>query len=79
MLENILQLLLFAGSAGAIYLLSSPDTRKIGWWVNLAVEPIWFYTSFKNGQWGIFALAFFYTYCIIRGLKNEYALHTESK
>lgn len=33
-------------------------------------QPFWFYSSYVAQQWGIFILAFFYTYSWIKGVYN---------
>ena len=68
------QTVILVGGALTVYLLSHASTRKDGWWMNAAVEPFWFFTAYKNEQWGIFLLAVVYTYCIIRGLLSEYGV-----
>jgi len=36
----------------------------------LISEPFWFYTSYINGQWGIFLTSLIYTYGGLEGIKN---------
>ena len=38
--------------------------------LGLLAQPAWFYATWKAEQWGIFALAFVYTYCWARGAWN---------
>lgn len=36
----------------------------------LCAQPFWFYTTAINGQWGIFALSFAYTWSWARGVRT---------
>jgi len=36
----------------------------------LCAQPFWFYTTWKAGQWGIFALCFLYSWAWIKGVRT---------
>lgn len=38
--------------------------------LGLVAQPAWFYATWKAEQWGIFVLAFFYTWAWARGVWN---------
>lgn len=38
--------------------------------LGLIGQPFWFYTTYTNEQWGIFAMCFFYTYSWALGFYN---------
>lgn len=41
--------------------------RKYACLFGLAGQPFWFYTAYQAGQWGVFALSFFYTFAWAKG------------
>ncbi|OQY19600.1 MAG: hypothetical protein B6I36_03735 [Desulfobacteraceae bacterium 4572_35.1] len=43
--------------------------RRYACIVGLIGQPLWFHTSWQAQQWGIFILAFFYTWAWIRGVR----------
>ncbi|MFZ3237199.1 MAG: hypothetical protein WA184_17760 [Stellaceae bacterium] len=56
-LEFAAQSAIFMGPVGAILLGSG---SRWGFILGLAIQPFWFYTSFRHRQWGIFIASFFY-------------------
>lgn len=38
----------------------------------MAGQPFWFYATYTAEQWGIFTLAFFYTWAWWRGIRNHW-------
>jgi len=48
------------------------NVRKWASVLGLLGQPIWFYTTYKAGQWGIFCLCFFYTFAWARGFYNHW-------
>jgi hypothetical protein len=36
----------------------------------LCAQPFWFWTTYVNQQWGIFALSFFYSWAWLKGLRT---------
>ena len=62
--HHLAQAVLLGLSAAAIAMVDLGTTERIWFWGNvigLLAQPLWFYTSWCARQWGIFALAFFYT------------------
>ena len=74
------QLAIAFTGAFAVYLSQdkSPKARKFACIFGLIGQPFWFYTTYTNEQWGIFALCFFYTYSWLKGFKNNW-LTTKAK
>lgn len=71
MLNNIIQIALFILSAAAIYFVTTKNKyTKWGHVIGLAAQPLWFYTTITNEQWGLLALTVFYTLNWIKGIKN---------
>lgn len=66
----MLQLLLFAFSAAAIWLVSCESQRAVRWGflIGLAGQPFWLVETWQAGQGGIFALSLFYTLAWGRGV-----------
>lgn len=53
--------------------LSQDDRRHVQRWAcicGLLAQPFWFFTTAANGQWGIFALCFFYTWAWWNGVRT---------
>ena len=57
----------------AIFLVTGSDARMraAGCACGLCSQPFWLWTTWENGQWGIFALSVFYAYSWGRGLRNN--------
>ncbi len=53
--------------------------RKYACWFGLAGQPFWFYVSYQQEQWGIFALTFFYTFAWLKGLKCNWLNQQEMR
>jgi hypothetical protein len=63
MIDDLLQGVMLVAGAIAIVLASMPPRRaRWGWLVGLAAQPLWLYSTFNAGQWGMFVLALFYTW-----------------
>jgi hypothetical protein len=45
-----------------------PNIKKYACLFGLAGQPCWFYTTFVEEQWGIFALTFVYTAAWCKGI-----------
>ncbi len=74
-MDDIIQFLILVSSASVAYFVTNESTkiRLIGYYIGLISQPLWFYTSLKNEQWGIFLLSIWYTYCWITGIiKNRF-------
>ncbi len=48
------------------------ELKKYACVFGLIGQPFWFYTSYLNEQWGIFALSVFYAYAWIIGVRNNW-------
>jgi hypothetical protein len=46
--------------------------RKYAPVFGLLSQPFWFYTSWVHDQWGIFFLSVLYTWCWLKGIKNQW-------
>ena len=57
-------------SVSAIYLVAK--SRPLGFWLGLASQPFWFYTTFIHKQWIIFALTALYTWSWGTGVYENY-------
>jgi hypothetical protein len=57
--------------ATAVYLVGRKDKwQRWGYIAGLCAQPFWFYTTFKAGQWGIFAISIWYAYSWSVGIWN---------
>ena len=67
---------IFIGLFGVTAVWLSQDSRDtVRRWAcifGLVAQPFWFYAAWKAEQWGIFALAFLYTYSWLRGVKANW-------
>jgi|GEM_PF-1621751 len=73
MTDTIVQILIFIFSASAVFFVGSKrnELKRIGFICGILGQPLWFYTTFMNEQWGIFLLSFWYTFAWSRGLWNH--------
>ena len=70
-LDVTIQISIVVFSGAAIWLLSTDCSwRRWGFVIGLLGQPIWFYDSLRREQYGVFALALWFTYCYIRGIYN---------
>lgn len=60
---------LLGGSAVLFSQSHDKKKRALSPILGLAAQPFWFYSTFVNEQWAIFALSFFYTYAWWKGLQ----------
>lgn len=69
-MDLIAQIFIMVLGTCAIWLANSKTkkARFYGALCGLISQPAWFYTSFVNGQWGVFIIAFIYTAAWIKGL-----------
>lgn len=77
----IVQGCIFIFGMSAIWLANDarPDVRRFGCICGLIAQPFWYYETWTNGQWGIFASSFFYTYSWARGFYNQWLLPTTTR
>lgn len=68
--EILVQIWILIFSGTAAFLLGSLNmrTRKLGFIVGLISQPMWFFTTFSNRQYGMLIMCSFYTFCWIRGI-----------
>jgi len=52
----------------AVFLTQTPRWARWACWFGLAGEPAWFYSAWTAHQWGIFTLAFLYTFAWGKGV-----------
>lgn len=70
-LDMLSQLGIFVFGAAAIYLVSRIDKwKRWGYVLGLLSQPFWFYTSYVNEQWGVFAVSFWYAFSWGNGVYN---------
>lgn len=74
MIDLIAQIVIPATGAAAVYLSQSRTRNRRKWAPVLGAlgQPAWFATAWINAQWGIFAIAFLYSYAWLRGLYNHW-------
>jgi hypothetical protein len=56
--EDISQLMIAVGAVAALLIGSG---NKWGFIVALCAQPAWYYTSYRNKQWGVFTVTIVYT------------------
>ncbi|MCR6650764.1 MAG: hypothetical protein NVV73_04340 [Cellvibrionaceae bacterium] len=70
--DMAVQALIAVLGVGAVWL--SQDRRKsrqkYACIFGLLGQPLWFYATWKAGQWGIFVLSLIYTLAWLKGLQN---------
>lgn len=79
MMEIICQIWIVCCGATAIWFVGRLERwKRWGYIFGLLSTPAWFYTTIKHEQWGIFILAFFYTYAWIQGIYNYWVKKNET-
>ena len=78
-LYEILQIVILILGVTVVWLLSckSPYLRLVGFIVGGLGQPCWFYVTWCSGQWGIFALSWFYLLFYLNGVRNSIHLIRE--
>ncbi len=66
-----LMILLLNGSAILFLALKSNRIKRLGFLALIISEPFWMVTSWKNNQWAIFILCFWYLAVSIVGYWNH--------
>ena len=68
------QLGIIVFGVAAIWLvgLKDPKLMRWGYVCGILSEPFWLWSTWQAEQWGIFALAIFYTVSWINGLRNHF-------
>lgn len=69
MSRDIVQGFLLALSGTAVWLLASRNERRqrIGCIIGVCGQPLWLWTTWLHGQWGIFILALVFLYSYGKG------------
>ena len=71
MINIIIQILIVVSSCGAIWLLSQKGKwNRWGYIVGIVGQPLWFYDTLKNEQWGILAVTVWFTFSYAQGIRN---------
>ena len=68
------QLAIVILSGSAIFLVGSVrrDVRRWGYICGMASQPLYFHATWTAGQWGMFMLAFWFTFGWSRGAWNHW-------
>lgn len=66
------QIVIGVCGVSSVFLSQDENIRRRRWAciVGLIAQPFWMYATFVAEQWGIFALAFLYTWGWVRGVKT---------
>ena len=67
MINILCQLGIIVFGASGLFLIARKN--KWGFVIALLAQPIYFYVSFKTGQWGIFISTIFYSLNFLYGIK----------
>lgn len=74
----ISQIIIALTSGGAIWFTTRKETwSRWGYILGLLGQPFWFYETYTNDQWGLFALTVFYTYSWCQGIYNYWIKNDE--
>lgn len=73
MIDDLVQAAMLITGAIAFLLVCRGSPRaKWGWLIGLLGQPLWLYTTWRAGQWGMFALSCVYAYGWIEGVWNHW-------
>lgn len=64
-------LLLLSGLAGYLATRRTPTHRAWGCVLGLLAQPLWLWSSWQAGQWGVFVLSLGYTYSWATGFVHN--------
>lgn len=67
----ISQFFIFACSVLSIYFVTSKKPL-LGFWIGLAGQPFWLWSSFWAGQWGVFYFLFGLLFVILKELLKNH-------
>ena len=67
--QDIVQAVLLVLSGTAVYLLASKNERRqfVGCLIGICGQPLWLWSAWIHGQWGIFILSVVFLYSYGRG------------
>ena len=71
MTDTIIQTGLFLTSGATVWLLTS-NRIFAGSVIGLISEAFWFISAYSAHQWGVFAIAIWYTFCYGKAVYNNY-------
>lgn len=67
----MIQFLIMVLSGITIYFFSTKDKYRWGFITGLINQPLWIYTTWESGQWGMFLVSLWYVAMYIRGIRNH--------
>lgn len=73
---DIVQAAILILSGAAIWLVGRRNirVRRWGYVIGLISQPFWLYSSWKAGQWGIFALSAWYVWAWLNGIYQHWRM-----
>lgn len=69
LMEHLSQVAIFTG---ALSMLAVSDGNPWGFVISLAIQPFWYYTTFRNKQWGVLLATFIYTLAWVNGVYKNW-------
>jgi len=79
MIDTICQIAILIGGTLTVFLLAQKNRwMRWGYIVGFIQEIFWFYTTAYHRQWGIFVLAFVYSFCFGLGVYNYWIKNEQS-
>lgn len=73
-METLSQFIIFVFGVAAVFMSQSEDKTLVKWSciAGLISQPFWFYSSYVNDQWGVFAMSFFYAFAWGKGINTHW-------
>ena len=73
-MKIIAQAAIILFSCLSIWLLSRKHAgiRRWGYIAGLAGQPFWIYAALDSGQWGVFGVSLWFTYCHLSGIHTHW-------
>jgi len=68
----MIQALLLIFSCASIFLFSTKKYYKWGFVAGLCGQPFWLWYALDSSGWGVFAVAVWYSFAHVRGIKNHF-------
>jgi hypothetical protein len=70
MIENVIQFFILTLSSLSIWFMAGKRYQIFGFIIGLCGQPLWIYTTYKSGQWGMLLLSLWFIFNHIRGIVN---------
>lgn len=72
LMEHLSQMAIFIG---AVSMVAVGGGNPWGFVIAFAIQPFWYYTSYRHKQWGLFYASVIYTFAWILGIYRNWSFY----